>query len=159
MGFISKLLKTKQADSDNYRELPEKRILRYKVKGTNPLTGRRKTVKNVVIASWHQYPDNITGINGPYEFILDMPILSDRQKNVFRQNGVKIPKGLSRDDASVVISHIICTSDGNPLPYFPAPLPDEMMEEAALKKLFMPSFLTISEAKKFLRGKEWRSDL
>lgn len=39
-------------------------------------------------------------------------------------------------------------------PYFPAPLPDEMIEEAAQKKLFMPSFLIVSEAKKFLHGKE-----
>lgn len=159
MGFISDWLKSMRSYSDNYRELPKKRILRYKVKGTNPLTGRIKTVKNIIIPSWYPYPNSIPGIDAPYEFILDMPALSDRQKEILRQCGVEIPAGLSRDDAIVVISHIISTNNGNPLPHFPAPLPDEIMEAAAQKGLFIPSFLTVSEAKNFLRGREWRADL
>lgn len=139
--------------------VPKKRILRYKVKGTNPETGRRKTVKNVYVGSWGLYPETVAGINPPYEFILDDETITDPQRELFERHKIKIPSGINKNDAIAVISHIVCDSSDDPHPFFEPQLPDEMLEEAVRKQLYLPSYLSMKEARKFLDGKEWRPDI
>ena len=134
--------------------VPKKRVLKYKVVGTNPATGRRKTVKDVIVGSWERLPASIPGIDPPYDFVLDLPEVTDAQLAVFKQNKISPPAGMHRLDATVAIMHIVAE---NPV-IFEAPLPDAMLEEAVRKQLFMPSFLSEQEARNFLAGREWRTD-
>lgn len=165
MGFLTKLFNGGAGDEKNknggYREIPENRVLRYKVKGRNPIANRQKTVKNVILGSWQTLSDDIRidGIEPPYEFILDLPPLTDNQKAVFKRNGVRIPKGMHSMDATAVIMHIVTDGELDPHPYFEPPLPMNMLEEAVQKQMLLPSFLSEREAKRFLKGMEWRIDL
>ena len=138
--------------------VPTKRILRYKVKGTNPETKRRKTVTNVYVGSWGLYPDTVPGIDPPYEFILDDYPITENQANVFKKRNIPIPDGMNKNDASAVIMHIYSDSSEESHPFFEPQLPDDMLEEAVKKQLYLPSYLTLNEARNFLDGKKWESD-
>lgn len=138
--------------------VPTKKICRYKVKGTNPETNRRKTVKNVYAGSWGLYPETVPGIDPPYEYILDDEKITDPQAGVFERNHVPIPLGITKNDAIVVIMHIICDSSDEPHPFFEPQLPDNMLEEAVRKQLYLPSYISQEEARNFLDGKKWRID-
>ena len=165
MGIFTKLFSagTERNINQNsrYREIPENRVLRYKVKGRNPETNRQKTVKNIILGSWQTPSDDIRidGIEPPYEFILDLPPLTDNQKAVFKRNNVRIPKGMHKEDATVVIMHIVTDDKFESHPYFEPPLPMSMLEEAVQKQMFLPSFRSKRESERFLKGKEWRIDL
>jgi len=84
-------------------------IRRYKVKGTNPETGKRKT-EQMLIGSW-EYMDKVipsrTYLTPPYEVSDCTALPTEAQFEVFRKNGIAIRPGMSRRDASAVIGHII----------------------------------------------------
>lgn len=144
--------------TDYHGVLPQKRMLRYKVKGTNPETRRRKTVYNIVLPSWKPFPKEVKGILPPYEFMVDTRPITERQQAFLDKHNLKMPRGTGLDDASVVIMHFIADSVDDPHRYFEPPLPDEIMEEAAEKGLLLPSFLSREEALLFLCGDNWRCD-
>jgi len=145
---------------DDYQiVLPIKRMLRYKVRGVNPATKRRKTIYNIILPSWKKFPSRIEGIEPPYEFIIDMKMATDRQKNLLFRKGFIFPEDLSLEDASVIISHFVADTEEKPCRYVEPPLSDEFMEIAAEKEMLMPSFLSYDEARLFLTNGEWRKDL
>lgn len=150
---------SKHSPDDYYGILPKKRMLQYKVMGTNPKTNRRKTVRGIIVASWKEKPSSIKEIEPPYDFILDMRPATERQLALLSRYRIHVPADISLEDASVVISHLVSDTESSPCRYFEPPLPDEIMEQAAEKGLLLPSFLSLQEAKLFLAGKVWRRDL
>lgn len=140
-------------------------IRKYKVKGTNPATGKRKT-ETMLIGSW-EYKDRVipyrTYLLPPYE-VSDCTLLpTEAQLDVFRRNDVPIRPGMSRRDASAVIGHIIGDSSyrddlkdweysRSRIDPYPGTLSRSFLQFAVDHQIELSGYYTKEEAKNILKG-------
>lgn len=144
MGFLVKMAErhNSKVEENKRRKLPDDRILRYKITGTNPKTGRRKTEK-AVCGSWEHLPIVAmrTGLEPPFEYKMDLPLTTDAQLDLMKKKRIPSLDGMFRHDASALIQHSI---DG--VPVFPEKtLPRPILQFFIDRNEVVSSFMTVSD--------------
>lgn len=115
MGLLEKLFKK---NGENQPQVPVWCVT-YKVRGTNPATGRNKTVEVVEASnSPTERIEEKSGLLPPYEVTDATRPASDLQLETLRKHGHKVPADLSMVDASIFITR---SAEGEPINQAPAP--------------------------------------
>lgn len=144
MGFFSRIF-SRQAEAEPAApivKLPDDRILRYKITGKNPGTGRRNT-RRVLCGSWEAISDveAYTGLLPPFTHELEMPEVTEAQLELMEKLNVPMLDGIYRADASALIQHAL-----DEVPLFPdRGLPRPILQFLIDHKLLLSSWLSVSD--------------
>lgn len=120
--------------------------IRYKVKGINLETGRRKTA-HLIVGSWEdlEYALPRCGLSGPYEYKKEDRLPTERQIQYARSVNISFPSNSTLEDISVLISRYEDDIQLN-LPLAPACF----FEYAVKNDVFLPSLVSEKEAREWL---------
>lgn len=118
----------------------------YKVRGINPETNRKKTVKIVAASNAPvELIQSKSELLPPYEIEKATRPASDAQLETMRKHGFKPPANLSLLDASVFITRSV---EGEPLEQPVAPL--VFVDYAIKNNVYIPKYANIKEAQDYL---------
>lgn len=129
------------------RELPANHCLQYRIRGINPKTGRKNTVR-IIAGTWENIYDvaaSRSGLLSPYEISDETPAATEAQIQYMVNLNIKFPDGISKWDASVLLQH---AEDGKDV--FNDPLSMPILSFAVNHNVYVSSFLTVTEAKNIL---------
>lgn len=120
--------------------------IRYKVKGTNPETGRQKTT-HLIVGSWEVLDCAIRrcGLLEPYEYKREDRAPTERQIQYARSLNIVLQPNSTLEDVSLLLSRYENDIQIN-LPFAPACF----FEYAVKNDVFLPSLISETEARDWL---------
>lgn len=120
--------------------------IRYKIKGINPETGRKKTV-HLIVGSWEDlvYALPRSGLLEPYEYEKDNRFPTERQLQYARSIKLSFPRNCTLEDASILLSRY-----ENDIPFNLQIAPAPFFEYAVRNNIFLPSIISKKEALEYL---------
>lgn len=120
--------------------------IRYKIKGTNPETGRRKTA-HLIVGSWENLDCALPrcGLLEPYEYEIENRVPTEHQLQYAHSVKISPPQNSTLEDVSVLLSRYEDDIQLN-LPFAPACF----FEYAVENDVFLPSLVSEKEAREWL---------
>lgn len=120
--------------------------IRYKIKGLNSETGRRKTA-HLIVGSWEDLVRVLPrcGLLEPYEYERDNKPPTERQLQYARSIKLSLPQNCTLEDASILLSRY-----ENDVPLNLQIAPVSFFEYAVENNVFLPSLISKKEAQEYL---------
>lgn len=152
MGFlVNHFLKKQEKLYDERRRNPPHRCLTYEVRGINPKTNRKKTVR-VVCGSWESEQEILSrsSLVAPFEEChpCDEPV-TNSQLALMAKEKLPVPEGITKVEATNIITHHF-----DEKPCFPEVIPLDVLKYAVSLGVLIPRYMERKDAIELLRYKE-----